>query len=104
MNALVSTIPARTVGTDHTPQTFLDILRGFFTCATSQMMTQARAAVHTPVPSGPAASSVTPNIGKIWGHTVKRARQGSPLHRQTLALLDRADRLAIEAACGSWHS
>jgi len=104
MNALVSTIPARTVGRDHTPPTFLDILRGFFTCATSQMMTQARAAVHTPVPSGPAASSVTPNIGKIWGHTVKRARQGSPLHRQTLALLDRADRLAIEAACGSWHS
>ena len=28
MNALVSTIPARTVGRDHTPPTFLDILRG----------------------------------------------------------------------------
>ena len=67
------------------------------------MMAQARAAVHTHVPSVPAASSVTPDIDKIWGHTVKRARQGSPLHRQTLALLDRADRLAIEAACGSWR-
>jgi hypothetical protein len=47
---------------------------------------------------------VTPDIAKIWGHTVKRARQGSPLHRQTLALLDRADRLAIETACGPWRS
>ena len=103
MNALVSTLPARTLGRDHTAPTFLDILRGFFTRATSQMMTQARAAVHTHAPSVPATSSVTPDIDRIWGHTVKRARQGSPLHRQTLALLDRDDRLAIEAACGSWR-
>jgi hypothetical protein len=104
MNTLVSTIPARTLGRDHAGPTLLDTLRGFFTRATSHMMAQPRPAVHTHVPSGPAASSVTPDIGKIWGHTVKRARQGSPLHRQTLALLDRDDRLAIEAACGSWRS
>jgi hypothetical protein len=104
MNALVSTIAARTVGRDHTAPTFLDSLRGFFTRSRSQMMTLARAAVHAPVPSLPATGSFTPDIDKVWGHTVKRARQGSPLHRQTLALLDRADRLAIEAACGSWRS
>jgi hypothetical protein len=104
MNALVSTIPARTVGRDHAAPTLLDILRGFFTRARSHMMAQARAAVHTHVPSMAAVGSFTPDIDKIWGHTVKRARQGSPLHRQTLALLDRADRLAIEAACGSWRS
>jgi len=34
-------------------------------------------------PPVPATGSFTPNIDKIWGHTVKRARQGSPLHRQT---------------------
>jgi hypothetical protein len=104
MNALVSTIPARSIGRDHAAPTLLDTLSGFFTRYTSQMIAQAGAAVHTPVPFVPAAGSVTPDIGKIWGHTVKRARQGSPVHRQTLALLDRADRLAIEAACGSWRS
>ncbi len=104
MNALVSTLSARTVGRDHTAPTLLDTLRAFFTRSTSRMMIRAHAAVHARVPSEPAASSVTPDIAKIWGHTVKRARQGSPLHRQTLALLDCADRLAIEAACGSWRS
>ena len=104
MNALVSTLPARTIGSNHAAPTLLDTLRGFINRTTSQIIAQAHAAVHTRVPSEPAASSVTPNIAKIWGHTVKRARQGSPLHRQTLALLDRADRLAIEAVCGSWRS
>jgi hypothetical protein len=104
MNALVSTLPARTVGRDHTAPTFLDSLRCFFTRSTSQIIAQAHATVYTRVPSEPSASSVTPDIAKIWGHTVKRARQGSPLHRQTLALLDRADRLAIETACGPWRS
>jgi len=103
MNALVSTLPARTLGRDHAAPTFLDSLCGFFTRSTSHVMAQAPAAVHTHIPSVAAVGSFTPDIGKIWGHTVKRARQGSPLHRQTLALLDRADRLAIEAACGSWR-
>ena len=103
MNTLVSTLPARIVGRDHAAPTFLDTLRGFFTPPTSEMMTQPRTAVHTHVPSVPAISSLTPDIDRVWGHTVKRARQGSPLHRQTLALLDRDDRLAIEAACGSWR-
>jgi hypothetical protein len=103
MNALVSTLPARTLGRDHAAPTFLDTLRGFFTHSTSQMMAQPRTAVHTHVLSVAAVGSFTPDIDKIWGHTVKRARQGSPLHRQTLALLDRADRLALEAACGSWR-
>ena len=98
MNALVSTLPARPVGRDHAAPTLLDTLRAFFTRSTSRRMIRAHAAV-----DARAASSVTPDIAKIWGHTVKRARQGSPLHRQTLALLDRADRLAIEAACGSWR-
>ena len=104
MNALVSTLPARTIGSNHATPTLLDTLRGIITRTTSRMMIQTHAAVHAHVPSEPAASPVTPDIAKIWGHTVKRARQGSPLHRQTLALLDGADRLAIEAACGSWHS
>ena len=104
MNALVSTLPARTVGRDHAAPKLLDTLRGFFNHSISQMMAQPRATVHTHVPPVPATGSFTPNIDKIWGHTVKRARQGSPIHRQTLALLDRADRLAIEAACGSWRS
>jgi len=103
MNALVSTLPARTLGRDHAAPTFLDTLCGFFTHSTSHVMAQAPAAVHTHAPSVPVTGSFTPDIDKIWGHTVKRARQGSPLHRQTLALLDRADRLAIEAACGSWR-
>jgi hypothetical protein len=104
MNALVSAIPTCSVGRYHAAPTLLDTLRGFFTRSTSQIMTQARAAVHSSIPTMTTVSSVTPDIGKIWGHTVNRARQGSPVHRQTLALLDRADRLAIEAACGSWHS
>ena len=104
MNTLVSTIPARTLGRGHATPTLLGTLRGFVTRSTSQMMAQPRAAVGAHVPPVPAASSFTPDIDKIWGHTVKRARQGSPLHRQTLALLDRDDRLAIEAACGSWRS
>ncbi len=103
MNTLVSTLPARTLGRDHAGPTLLDTLRGFFTRSISQMIIRARAALHAPVPSVPAASSLAPDIGRVWGHTVKRARQGSPLHRQTLALLDRADRLAIEAVCGSWR-
>ena len=103
MNALVSAIPTRSVGRYHAAPTLLDTLRGFFTHSTSQIMTQARAVVHAPIATMPAVSTGTPDIGKIWGHTVKRARQGSPIHRQTLALLDRADRLAIEAACGSWR-
>jgi len=104
MNALVSTLPARTVGRDPAAPTLLDTLRGFFTRSRSQMITLARAAVHAPVPSLPATGSFTPDIDKVWGHTVKRARQGSPLHRQTLALLDHDDRLAIETACGPWRS
>jgi hypothetical protein len=104
MNALVSAIAARSVGRDHAAPTLLDTLRGFFTRSTSQMITDARASVHAPIPSVPASSSVIPDIDKAWGHTVKRARQGSLLHRQTLALLDRADRLAIKTACGPWRS
>jgi hypothetical protein len=104
MNTLVSTIPARTLGRSHAAPTLVDTLRGFVTRSTSHMMAQPRAAVHTHVPSVLATGSFTPDIDKIWGHTVKRARQGSPLHRQTLALLDRDDRLAIEAACGSGRS
>ncbi len=103
MNALVSTLPARTLGRDHAAPTFLGTLCGFFTRSTSHVMAQAPAAVHTHAPSVPVTGTFTPHIDKIWGHTVKRARQGSPLHRQTLALLDRDDRLAIEAARGSWR-
>ena len=103
MNTLVSTLPARTLDRDHAAPTFLDTLCGCFTHSTSHMMAQAPAAGHTHAPSVPAISSLTPDIDRVWGHTVKRARQGSPLHRQTLALLDRDDRLAIEAACGSWR-
>ena len=104
MNTLVSAIPARPLGRDHAAPTLLGTLRGFFTRSTSHRVARPRAAVHTHLPSVPAADSFTHDIDKIWGHTVKRARQGSPLHRQTLALVDRDDRLAIEAACGSWRS
>jgi hypothetical protein len=37
-----------------------------------------------------------------WAHVVVRARKGSPLHIQALDLVDRRERMAIEAHCGTW--
>jgi len=37
-----------------------------------------------------------------WAHAVKRAREGSPLHLAALSLIDRRERLAITADCGTW--
>jgi hypothetical protein len=37
-----------------------------------------------------------------WTHVVMRARNGSPLHIHALDLVDRRERLAIEAHCGIW--
>ena len=37
-----------------------------------------------------------------WSHVVRRAREGSPLHRQALALIDDIERCLIESLHGSW--
>jgi len=50
--------------------------RAFFTRSTSRLMIRAHAAVHARVPSELAASSVTPDIAKIWVTTVKARQTG----------------------------
>jgi len=37
-----------------------------------------------------------------WLHVATRAHSGSPLHCAALDLIDRRERLAIDAACGLW--
>ncbi len=37
---------------------------------------------------------------EVWEHVVARARAGSALHRQALALADPFERCLIEATCG----
>ena len=39
---------------------------------------------------------------EAWAYVVARARQGSALHRQALAMVDPVERLLIEAHCGGW--
>ena len=38
----------------------------------------------------------------VWAHVVRRTREGSPLHRQALALIDDVERCLIEGLHGSW--
>ena len=88
MNALVSTLPARTVGRDHAAPTFLDTLSGFFIHSTFQMMAQPRTAVHTHVPSVAAVGSFTPESvrsGVIRSNAPDRARHyiGKPSRSST---------------------
>ncbi|WP_159731198.1 hypothetical protein [Methylosinus sp. Ce-a6] len=39
---------------------------------------------------------------EAWSHVVARARAGSALHMKALDLVDRRERVAIEAAFGPW--
>ncbi|BBU64053.1 hypothetical protein MSC49_39880 (plasmid) [Methylosinus sp. C49] len=39
---------------------------------------------------------------EAWSHVVARARAGSSLHIRALDLVDRRERVAIEAAFGPW--
>jgi hypothetical protein len=103
MNTRVSAIPAGALGKSRPAPHLFHVLRQLFAISSSCNVGQPHATTPTRLPPAPAAGSVTRDIDKIWGHTVKRAREGSPFHRQTLALLDRDDRLAIESACGSWR-
>ena len=41
-----------------------------------------------------------PGDREVWEHVVARARAGSDLHRQALALVDPFERCLIEATCG----
>ncbi len=41
-----------------------------------------------------------PGDKEVWEHVVARARAGSDLHRQALALVDPFERCLIEATCG----
>ncbi len=41
-----------------------------------------------------------PSDNEVWEHVVARARAGSDLHRQALALVDPFERCLIEATCG----
>ena len=41
-----------------------------------------------------------PGDKEVWEHVVGRARAGSDLHRQALALIDPLERCLIEATCG----
>ena len=41
-----------------------------------------------------------PGDREVWEHVVARARTGSDLHRQALALVDPFERCLIEATCG----
>ncbi len=43
-----------------------------------------------------------PDDRDAWAHVVTRARAGSALHRDALALVDDTERMLIEAACGAW--
>ncbi|VFU17493.1 hypothetical protein [Methylocella tundrae] len=37
-----------------------------------------------------------------WAHVVQQARRGSSLHYLALQLIDRREKLAVEAHCGTW--
>ena len=37
-----------------------------------------------------------------WIHVVQRAGSGSHLHNHALQLIDRREKLAVEAHCGTW--
>ncbi|HUZ92200.1 MAG TPA: hypothetical protein VMU78_09910 [Methylocella sp.] len=104
MNTLASTIPARTLEKDHSTRELPRIPRALIATRASRILTPSRTVTAALTAPAPAAESTAPDLQTIWRHTVKRAREGSPFHRQTLALLDRGDRLAIESACGSWRS
>jgi len=38
----------------------------------------------------------------VWAHVVHRAREGSPLHRDTLTRIDKVERAVVEITHGAW--
>lgn len=102
MNTIVAYRPILFAKSEH-GRAAIASLAAFLNRRTAQTaMTRAASAQKTmrnmPAEAVPARAT----LQAIWGHTVKRAKQGSALHRQTLALLDRDARLAILAACSPW--
>jgi hypothetical protein len=105
MNTIASIAPTRPEPDSLTLAAIARFIRHHLGPAEPQMAnhtrTGSREATQHKAPTG---KPLPTENQKVSGHTVKRAREGSPFHRQALALLDRRDRIEIKAACGSWRS
>ncbi len=51
--------------------------------------------------SPPPGSPTFPEDRDVWVHVVQHARRGSFLHSRALELVDRREKLAIDAHCGN---